>query len=306
MRALLLLAILCSGCKRDRARAPEPPEIVEVQVVDRTPEAERVGLDLDALKRRAAKAAQAASGVRVTDGSAASSGTRYKLRVELRTEGAEEPKEKKGLLRAFVTARLAPLGADPGALSFEQDSVAERVYDLGRPIGDAGLPTTAEARASAWRTHVDRAVEDTVKGAGQKLKLSTGDAQALTTAIDGSDEDLRDEAMRIAAERKERATVPSLLKLLKSDDHAVRDRAIGALEEIGDARAVKPLTEVARFRDVSDLPKVLDALAAIGGDEARSYLEFVASGHESPEMRDLAKQAISHLDRRAQRDLSTR
>jgi hypothetical protein len=59
--------------------------------------------------------------------------------------------------------------------------------------------------------------------------------------------------------------------MLKSEDHALRDRAIGALAAIGDPRAVRPLTEVARFRDLTDLPKVLDALATIGGPEARAY-----------------------------------
>jgi hypothetical protein len=70
---------------------------------------------------------------------------------------------------------------------------------------------------------------------------------------------------------------------------------------------VRPLTEVAKFQDVIDLPKVLDALATIGGPEARAYIEFVASGHESSEMRDLAKQALVHLDRREadrQRDMA--
>ena len=61
---------------------------------------------------------------------------------------------------------------------------------------------------------------------------------------------------------------------------------------------MRPLTEVAKFNDLSDLPKVLDALATIGGSEARSYLEFVASGHDSAEMRDLAKEALVHLERR--------
>jgi len=93
--------------------------------------------------------------------------------------------------------------------------------------------------------------------------------------------------------------VPALIRLLRSDDAAMRDRAIGALAAIRDRRAVKPLTEVARFRDVSDLPKVLDAVAAIGGDEARSYLEFVASGHEDLEIREIAKQALGHLEQRA-------
>ena len=113
--------------------------------------------------------------------------------------------------------------------------------------------------------------------------------------------------MRLAGERKEAAAVPSLVRQLKSDDHAVRDRAIGALAAIGDARAVRRLTEVAKFNELGDLPKVLDALATIGGPEARSYLEFVASGHDSSDIRDLAKQALVHLDRREAerpRDLS--
>ena len=86
--------------------------------------------------------------------------------------------------------------------------------------------------------------------------------------------------------------------MLKSDDHALRDRALGALASIGDPRAVHPLTEMAKFQDLTDVPKVLDALATIGGPEARSYIEFVASGHESPEIRELAKQALGHLERR--------
>jgi hypothetical protein len=110
---------------------------------------------------------------------------------------------------------------------------------------------------------------------------------------------LREEAIHLAGERREKQAVPSLTKLLKSDDHDLRDAAIGALGAIGDVRAVRPLTEVAQFRDIAELPKILDALARIGGDEARAYLEFVASGHESPEIRDLAKQSLERMARRS-------
>src|SRR5262249_37024610 len=175
-----------------------------------------------------------------------------------------------------------------GALGFEQTAVAEREYEIAK-LGD---------RKVAWQAHVERAVGDVVGGVGARVKLAGSDPPALVAALEGKDGDLLEEGARLRGERKERACVPSLVNLLKSEDHDDRDRAIGALQSIGDTRAVRPLTEVARFRDLSDLPKILDALAAIGGDEARSYLEFVASGHESSEIRDLAKQALGHLDRR--------
>jgi hypothetical protein len=288
------LALAAVGCHKKPPPPVPPPEIVEVRVVDRGDG--ELPVDLSALTAAAGDAIAQSSGLPLRlDGGAAAPDPRqhrYRLRVEVRLDGAEEPSTKKGIMRAFVLARLQPVGADVGALSFEQQAVAERIYTIGK----AGEP--------AWAAHAARAVKDVVAGVGARVRLSAGDAQAIVAALDGSDEDLRDEAMRLAGERREKAAVPSLIKRLKSDDHAVRDHAIGALAAIGDQRAVRPLTEVARFRDLTDLPKVLDALATIGGPEARAYLQFVADGHDSQEMRDLAKQALTHLERRAPHDLA--
>ncbi len=295
MKLRLVLAVALGlgalACKR-RAAAP-PPEVAEVRVVVKGDGADGVPrLDRAALERIARAAIADASGLTVhEDGGVGGGGhdpraRRYKLRVELQIGAAEDVPAKKGNLRALVQARLWPLGGEPGALSFEQSVLADRAYVVGAP----GEP--------AWQAHAERALSDCVAGVGARVKLASGDARALVAAIDGSDDDLRDEAMRLAEERREPAAVPALLGRLKSDDHAVRDRAIGALAAIGDRRAVHPLTEVAKFNDLADLPKVLDALATIGGPEARAYLEFVASGHDSAEMRDLAKQALVHLDRR--------
>ncbi|HUS63372.1 MAG TPA: HEAT repeat domain-containing protein [Kofleriaceae bacterium] len=289
MRPVLLVAVLGAlfgGCKKSPPAPPAPPQIVDVKVVDKTPDGQ-VGLDLAALTGRALTVIGQSSGMAVSDGGTPK-GPRYKLRVEVRTEGAEDVRGGKGIMRALVSARLTPIGAEVGALGFEQAAVAERTYEIATR-GDPG---------KAWQAHALRAVEDVVRGAGARARLSTSDASGLVAAIDGADEDLREEAIRLAGERKETSAVPSLIKLLKSEDHATRDRAIGALSTIGDPRAVKPLTEVARFRDHSDLPKVLDALAAIGGEESRAYLEFVASGHDNQEIRDLAKQSLTHLERR--------
>jgi hypothetical protein len=294
--ALTLLVLLLPACKK---AAPPAPEVSEIRLTQRgrdLPGAPK--LDEARLLAAARTAIGSSAGLAVhEDGGAPAGGEggggltggrsrRYRLRVELEIGAAEDLTAKKGNLRALVVAHLTPIGGELGALSFEQTALAERDFTPGAP----GEP--------AWQAHAERAIRDCVGGVGARVKLAFGDAGALTAAIDGKDDDLRDEAMRLAAERKEPATVPALIRRLKGDDRSVRDRAVGALAAIGDPRAVRPLTEVAKFQDVIDLPKVLDALATIGGAEARAYIEFVASGHESGEMRDLAKQALAHLDRR--------
>jgi HEAT repeat protein len=288
-----VVALAAVGCKRTASAPPPPPESAEVRVLYKGQElAGAPKLDLAALTASARAAIASSSGVPVredggVDGKASDARQRrYRLRVELEIGAAEDERAHRGNLRALVVARLSPVGGEPGALSFEQTALAERAYTPGKP----GEP--------AWQAHADHAVRDCVGGVGARVRLAAGDVGAIVAAIDGADDDLRDEAMRLAGERKETTAVPALIKRLKSDDHAARDRAIGALAAIGDTRAVRPLTEVAKFNELGDLPKVLDALATIGGPEARSYLEFVASGHDSPDIRDLAKEALVHLDRR--------
>lgn len=295
--ALVFFLVAACGCKKTNNVPPPPPDVTEVRVVDKTPEEarDRPPLDEAALTARAADAIAQSSGLHVNDGGAAGA-RHYRLRVEVRTEGVQH--QGKQLYRALVTAKMTPIGEGPEQLSFEQTAVAERVAD----VAPAKKPADAGAAEDPWRAHVQRAVEDVVKGVGARVKLSTAKPDELAFALEGPDADLREEAARLCGEHKANACVPGLIKLLKGDDRDGRDRAIGALAEIGDRRAVRPLTEVARFRDLGDLPKVLDALAMIGGDEARSYLEFVASGHDSSEIRDLAKQALTHLEHRATLD----
>lgn len=290
----LLAVLVLFGAVSCKPKLPAPPAIVEVRVLDRTPEGARVGLDVGQVAGVAARTMTQASGLVVTDGGVVPAGrtpgARYRLVVEVRTEDARNPAGG-GTLRAMVSERLEPLDAPLGADSFEESALGEHAY---------AQKTDGDGRA-AWQAHVERTVTDVTRGLGAKVRLAHGDPRAILAALGSPDDSLREEAMRLSAERKLTQAVPTLIALLKSDDHDVRDRAIGTLAAIGDPRAVRPLTEVARFRDLADLPKILDALSAIGGEDAKSYLEFVASGHDSPEIRELAKQAIGHLEARAKR-----
>jgi len=291
MLAVLLMpvAALTIGCRRKNAVVSDggiavpvvrTARLAEVRIVDRTPDNSRVAFDEGALGRVAGEALRARAGLGASDGP----GTPYRLRITLALE--ESPEGDKATLRAVLGARIEPIGNEPGALTFDDSAAGEKTADAG-------------PRGAQWDAFLAKLSADLMKTLGARVRLLLGDSAALLDALGSPEPELREEAVRLAAERRETSAVPMLVKLLSSEDLVMRDRAIGALAAIGDRRAVRPLTEVARFRDVSDLPKVLDALASIGGDEARVYLDFVATGHEDSDMRALAKSALQRLDRRA-------
>lgn len=79
----------------------------------------------------------------------------------------------------------------------------------------------------------------------------------------------------------------------------LRDSAIGAILDIGDPKAVRPLVDSVAFTDEVEMGKILEAVATLGGDEARQYLQFVATGHPEAAIRAEARTALSHMDGRA-------
>jgi hypothetical protein len=110
-------------------------------------------------------------------------------------------------------------------------------------------------------------------------------------------------AVEIVAVRRVKTTVPPLIALLRHKDNRISDRAIGALMAIGDRRAIKPLTELADLRDTEHMAKILDAIGTIGGQEAKDYLEFVSTGHEDTDIRNIASEALERMKRKeSQRD----
>jgi hypothetical protein len=49
------------------------------------------------------------------------------------------------------------------------------------------------------------------------------------------------------------------------------------------------------MRDRREMRKIVDALAALGGQEAADYLSFVADAHEDEEIRNMARAALVRL-----------
>jgi hypothetical protein len=277
--AALLLASSC-GCAR-KAAAPAP-RVVDLRVAE---ESGGEAPDGAALAQRIAERMRAAGVAVALDGAEPRPGADYRLKASYLSGAGDAPCR----MRARIVEQLTRIGGEVGEPPIESRVVADR--DLPGCAPGAALPP------AALRAHLERALDDATQGLVAALRLHVADRREVEAALRGSDEGLRAEAIRVSAARKDATLVPPLVALLSSEDRAVRDEALGALVEIGDRRAVKPISRIVRFQETDELPKVIDALGALGGDEARAYLEFVLSAHDDPEIRTLAREALGRMER---------
>lgn len=165
-------------------------------------------------------------------------------------------------------------------------------------VGTGQLPLTKEdlgAVQSVFQRLAGRTTEDLLRAYVARQKLWTATPGEVAKALSSSDSDVRLEALNAIGGRKMGEQVPAVLHLLNDDDESIRDAALGALVELKDRRAVKALAESRPMRDTREMRKVLDAIATLGGREAKDYLAFVAETHDDEDIRSMAKEALERL-----------
>ena len=79
------------------------------------------------------------------------------------------------------------------------------------------------------------------------------------------------------------------------DAPPVRDAAIAALAATGDPRAVAPLTAITDVGDEATLVRIIEAVARLGGDDARDYLQVLTS-HRDGKVARAARFGLAALD----------
>lgn len=158
------------------------------------------------------------------------------------------------------------------------------------------------AEPEAARALVGEVLGAALVGAGETLadrvrlqQASDGDVLSVLSQ-DNPDATLTVWALRLAAGRGLRDAVPVAIAALASPDEYVQAAAIAALVELDDERAVAALSQDVDFKDYESLRVVIEAVSAIGGEEALEFLEFVKSGHEDADIRLRAQQAIGRLN----------
>ncbi|HET7823754.1 MAG TPA: HEAT repeat domain-containing protein [Anaeromyxobacter sp.] len=268
------------------SRGPGKIHVRTVRVADGavTPALREVGIDEAALDD-AARAALRSAGFAFGEGArphiAEVSGASVRLAAPNASGGAPR-------LEIAVEVALVPTdGGEPGAVRETGTAAA--------PVG-GGDPATA-ARA-ALAEAAQRAAESLLLGFAEEAKP----IDKLVGDLESRDPRVRDHAVRVLADRRGAASaaVPALIARLKDEDPRVVHRAVGALAQIGDARAVGPLIDLSRNGDAALAARVARLIGDIGGPEAEGYLLTLEAGHPDPRVRKAAREALGEMRARAE------
>lgn len=167
--------------------------------------------------------------------------------------------------------------------------------------GQARRPTGADdaldpaARGAAFDASLDAALHEAVVALNYQIESRRKSDTALVADLSSPDPRLRDYAIRVLADRRSPAAVPSLVLRLQDDNEDVARRAVGALVAIGDRRAVRPLIDITRKRRPEQVRPILYALGSLGGPEAEAFLYTLESGSPDEEVRRAAHDAFADL-----------
>ena len=286
----------CKGCRAQSAKlSDERPSLAEVTAKPIPPtDFHGTEIHLDEVQL-AAKLKSMIEGAQVF---APPEGRRPAAHVNLEaevlhTEGADGPE-----ITTRVRLRITLRPANVAPARFSEDVAA---------VGQAPLAKgDADEVKSALQRLVARTAEDLLLAYAARLKLWEGDAQEIIGALKSADTEARVEALHILGARQMREQIPEVLRLLSDEDEGVRDAALGALVVLHERSAIKALADSHQMRDTREMRKIVDAIATLGGSEARDYLSFVAETHDDEEIRAMAKEALGRLLRRSEQKQPTK
>jgi hypothetical protein len=186
----------------------------------------------------------------------------------------------------------------------EQADSVDLVYTLRTTHGDgwrlsATIATRLAADEASDPARSREVVGELVDDLLAQLELFDDDDRALERLVtdEEANPDARATAIRILGERGSVSAVPSLVAALgeaEAGSPLIED-IVGALARIGDERASPALIDAFSRARGHQAILIVDALGRTGGEEARLFLDVVASGHESPVVRDHARRALSKL-----------
>jgi hypothetical protein len=138
------------------------------------------------------------------------------------------------------------------------------------------------------------------KGLIEKEALRQAEDAAVLRALDAADVDQVAWALELVADRRLAAALDRAITLLDSGDDTVKAAALRALVSLRDPRAVEPLTKRADFKDPERLRTIIEAVTAIGGEEAAGFLELVVD-HPDPDVRKRAAEGLGRIRRAGDR-----
>jgi hypothetical protein len=211
-------------------------------------------------------------------------------------------------------AQQVPRGREPRHARMELEVAAQRpaggklavVMDaqLSWQKGEGPAPSaTVTGEATPVGGNVDTAVLAVVDQlrdgvcADLGARIRAWAADDLTPYLTGADPAAVHWALVLVAERGPTpGLAPHVLPHLRGAA-PLRDAAITALVALADPVAVPALTDLTDLADRTALTTIVEAVIAIGGEDARDYLGVMAS-HRDPTIAQHARDGLARLDKR--------
>ena len=189
------------------------------------------------------------------------------------------------------------VGLEGGFVWEEQGARDPAPWDqllVERPVPESVQPSEHDELVAALaREAIERLAERLV----ERERVRAGGEAALAEVL--ADAAAEPAAVRWAldliAHRRVQSLFDQVAGKLEAESAEVRQRAVTALAVLGDARAMDVITARVRFDDTESLGVVIDTVAVLGGEDARAYLEFVASGHPEDAIRARATAALARM-----------
>lgn len=160
----------------------------------------------------------------------------------------------------------------------------------------AKLESKNKADNNIKRTHLIRSLNALWNEVFFKYRLSVmSDADVLKRLEKKQSEAQLVWVIEAIAMRRIKGSEERLMTLLNHKNQDVVDQSIGALVALRYPKAVKKLANLVKFSDSRRLAPLIDAIATLGGQQAKDFLEFVADGHRDGTIRQMAKDALVRM-----------
>lgn len=248
--------------------------------------------------------------------------TGFELRIDsvtiLAVDGVVmgEP-EVRGMLRD--AARGLPSFVDPWETASPVLATVVRMGEIEAPDGGRVLrvelaATVPPGQQSVLGRVVDATIElerrDGTLDAGEDVPIALGRGVAVLDAkiqlvrggedearalLASSDPEIVVLALEQAMRQRWRPMADDVAVLLERDDTRVVMAAVECLGIIGSPEHTAALVKHVHLADADQARRLYDALASLGGSQARGFLEFAARNEDDPALADVAARALGRL-----------
>ena len=148
----------------------------------------------------------------------------------------------------------------------------------------------------------DRVLQKAIGRAVEMIDLQLASrhmpAERLTELLNSQSSEDRLYVLRALRDRRVPEMMPRIIEMLSDPDPDVAMEAIGVVVAQKEQRAAVPLIRMAQGRDKVFLFQIITALAEIRGPVAKGFLFTLAAGHDLPDVRERAKEALDQIESR--------